>query len=797
MAVKIKSIDIHAFRGIPELYLPIEGKNLLIRGENGTGKSSIVEAFEFFFTGSISHLEGTRGISISRHGPHIKYDASDVKVSIAFDPGNICLTRTFETHPKPPILLSKYLNSARSGTFILKRSQILEFIASQPADRFRALASIIGVEPLDEIELEMMRVRDDLEGEVRIKSESVQRLLGALSSDLQSEIQAVDEVLPALNRILETANLPLIGSFNDVEAHAQKMLKVVKGASSVELISTLNLGLQQIREAIISDQFIPRMKSLSKKVEPLLQEKARVKLKLSELLDNSQQIIKEEELDTCPVCGQNIDRESVLAIINRRMEILQALSERASNIRKESVPLIAELNEAKRRISGLVDLLSKVDGLEIESLSELTLSKILNEGPVLIKKASDLQEPILLGEIQEQITLLEGLWVAVGKEIKGALDKIGLTEEEKKLLDVVRLIGNAKEKATLVSEANSELQRLKLNLQRAEEIYNSFSGSKKQKVAQIYEEIQADIQHYYSILHPDESHTDIELKLSTGQRASTELRMRSFGREAEDPRGLTSEGHLDSLGLCIFMAFVRSFNQECSLIILDDVVTTIDSRHRSRICDLLYGEFNNYQLVITTHDGIWYQELQTAQRTYRLDSKFLNLEINGWEIDTGPKIDNYLPRIDNIKNKLRVNDKTGAANDSRQYLEWILKQIILGTNAPIPIGNWLGGTVKDLEPHAKKRLLSLVDDNDYIKMVKEAFDQLERTVPFGNLLSHDNILAEQVSIVEVETFFKSVVAVHLVVSCQECGAVLKYFRDTKEYRCPNTRCSNPSLMRTN
>jgi hypothetical protein len=35
MSVKIKKISIHAFRGIPDLELELEGKSLLLRGENG------------------------------------------------------------------------------------------------------------------------------------------------------------------------------------------------------------------------------------------------------------------------------------------------------------------------------------------------------------------------------------------------------------------------------------------------------------------------------------------------------------------------------------------------------------------------------------------------------------------------------------------------------------------------------------------------------------------------------------------------------------------------------------------
>jgi len=59
MPTKIKKIRIHGFRGIPDLELELDGKNLLLRGENGTGKSSIVDAVEFFFSGKISHLYST------------------------------------------------------------------------------------------------------------------------------------------------------------------------------------------------------------------------------------------------------------------------------------------------------------------------------------------------------------------------------------------------------------------------------------------------------------------------------------------------------------------------------------------------------------------------------------------------------------------------------------------------------------------------------------------------------------------------------------------------------------------
>ncbi|MBE9594444.1 MAG: AAA family ATPase, partial [Proteobacteria bacterium] len=193
MTVKIKTINIHAFRGIPDLELQLDGKNLLLRGENGTGKSSIVEAIEFFFTGKISHLEGTKGLSLQRHAPHVNFDPDDLNVELTFNPDSVSLNRTFGVSPSPPEQFKDYFQITQKGIFILRRSQILTFIISKPADRFREIGSIIGVEPLDEIELEMKRVRDNLKGEMDSKEEKISGLISDLSTIIEKDITRVED----------------------------------------------------------------------------------------------------------------------------------------------------------------------------------------------------------------------------------------------------------------------------------------------------------------------------------------------------------------------------------------------------------------------------------------------------------------------------------------------------------------------------------------------------------------------------------------------------------------------------
>jgi hypothetical protein len=796
MQIRIKTIGIQAVRGIPDLELELDGKSLLLEGENETGKSSIVEAIEFFFTGQISHLERVQGLSLRRHGPHVNFDPKDVKVEITFDPGNVSLSRTFTSLPSPPKQFEDYFQITQKGTFILRRSQILAFIISQPADRFRTIGSIIGVEPLDAIELEMMRLRDALKGEIDSKKEEIKRLIEDLSTIIGKDIVKVEDVLPALNEMLRKTNLPLIKSLEDVDKHAQRMLRAVRREGGIDRIRVLNELSEATEVPLIAEEVGDELIGLNDKVKHLLQEHIRLELSVAALLESGRAVIEEEKLDICPLCEQKIDRERLLARIYNRLRTLLDLSKKASEVRIMSVPII-------NKLSGIVDRLSSTV-LKIELLPELAeekdklLKKIgfLSDFVEKITSAKDLKNEIPIQELSQQKDEINMVWTSIPTKCSQLLDDIGLTEKEKRVLEVVRLIEQARSKSKDISKVYDELGTCRSQCELAETIFSTFSETKKAKIQEIYSSMQGDIQNFCSILHPNEPHPNIELTLALGRRASTELKVESFGRVGEDPRALRSEGYLDSLGLCIFLAFVKKFHEGCPLIVLDDVVTTIDARHRENICKLLLREFGDKQLIITTHDAVWYEQLRASQRAYGVDGNFKNLCIVGWDIDAGPIIRPYKPRWERIQEKIASRDKRGAGNEGRQYLEWLLKQICDITDASVPVKNWQKGMVGDLLPHAKNRIETLVKDEPYKRKVSVAFTELEGTTILGNLLSHDNLLIDSVSIEEVKSFCSCVHELHGVFLCPDCQHFINYYCDLKILRCSNPSCQNPIELKT-
>jgi DNA repair exonuclease SbcCD ATPase subunit len=796
MPVKIKTINIHAFRGIPDLELQLDGKNLLLRGENGTGKSSIVEAIEFFFTGKISHLEGIKGLSSQRHGPHVNFEPNDVNVELTFDPGDVSLNRTFAVSPSHPEQFEDYFQITRSGTFIMRRSQILTFIMSKPADRFRAIGSIIGVDPLDEIELKMMRVRDDLKGEIKSKEEKIDGLINDLSTIIEKDITKIEEVLPTLNEMLQESDLPIIKSLEDVDKHAEEMLKAVKKTETIDKIEVLNKILGTTKTELIAKEIIDELNDLNNKVKHLLQEDSRSELSVVDLLESGRKVIEEEETDICPLCEQKIDREKLLAKIDDRLKILRDLSEKASEVRTMSVPVINKLNGTVDEFKTTISKIELFPELAEEKSKIIEKIAFLNEFVSHITSAKDLKNEIEVQGFNQQKNEINEIWSSLSTKCGQLLNAIGLTEAEKKVLGVARLIEQARSKATELSRVRTELEMCQNHFDLAEKIYSTFSEIKKAKIQEIYNSIQGNVQRFYSILHPNELHKNIELTVALGRRASTELKMESFGREGEDPRALTSEGHLDSLGLCIFLGFVKKFNEGCALLVLDDVVSTVDAKHRENICKLLLEEFRDNQLIITTHDGVWYEQLRAFQRACGIAGNFKNLIVTNWHVESGPTITPYKIRWARIQEKIDSGDKHGAGNDGRQYLEWLLKHICEVTNASVPVNDWQGGMVNGILPHAKKRLKNLIEEGEFKEKIFEAFKHLESTIIMGNLLSHNNMLAEEVSIEEVKRFCEAVHNLRNAFLCPNCENFIGYYRDLKIIRCSNPRCENPMEVKT-
>ena len=162
-------------------------------------------------------------------------------------------------------------------------------------------------------------------------------------------------------------------------------------------------------------------------------------------------------------------------------------------------------------------------------------------------------------------------------------------------------------------------------------------------------------------------------EISPTARGGATMMVDFHGRGKHPPHALHSEGHQDSMGLCLYLALCNSLNNSgLSMIMLDDVVMSIDSQHRRNIAKLLKEKISDkYQIILTTHDRLWNRHL----RSEGVVSSNKSIEFSAWSIDEGPLILSEKGDWGRIESLLKDGDVKGAAHRLRHTAEWFLREV--------------------------------------------------------------------------------------------------------------------------
>lgn len=795
---KIKTINIKNFRGITDSKLNLDGKSLIIKGDNGTGKSSIVDAFEFFFTGEISRLKGTRGISLKKHAPHVNYNANDIQIEVIFNNGT-SVFKDFKNNLHPPHQLEDYFNTTVGKKFILHRAEILEFITTTPSERFKSIANIIGIKELDDKELILKKARDKVKGEYQFYTKDIDSIFQDLSKLLENKITEEHQILKSINTFLSKKNFPEIESLDKISSSIENRYKsiIVKRQESKKL-AVVKEVLEAINRFRIKTDIAIQAQEISKfainKAEMIQKNTSNI----TDFLKLGKDILIDDELQTCPFCEQTIDTNLLIQQVTKRMDEIYESTKIASSIRQKVSEIEFALSEMTSNLGNIIYKIKEVPQLTIfeEPLSEIQdflemYSKVLFDD----KK----QKENIESTFKKKLESLEKIIREIREKSKRLKYEIDLTREDHETLECIEVMQNVRIKHEDLLKNRKKVEQKEKEFSRADQIYSKFLDIKRTKIQELYNNLQALIHKFYIKIHPNESYENLRLKIKPNARASTNLIMDCLGQTKEDPRAYSSEGHLDTLGLCIFLAFHKRFNQDCPLLILDDVVSTVDNGHRNRIAELILTEFSDIQCIITTCDGIWYKQLLAHQRVLKLESKFKNINIIDWALDSGPVMKKVKLDWDLLMDNINQGDITAAGGKARTYFEYLLKEFCERMKVPIPYKNDPRYTVAELfnpaQSRVKKLLKKVPDTNKLKSAIFRSFENLKSNQFMFNLLAHDNIEAHEFNLEEVKSFCNMILKFSEAISCPECKRFLKYEQGPREIRCVNPKCQKQLLVR--
>lgn len=596
---RIRQLHIENFRGIGRSQpINLDGKDVIIFGNNGTGKSSLVDALEFHFTGRVARLTGRAGVKDRTAIPHL-HTTDPVYICLTYSSGQPVVAGYPHKLSSIPKNLQNWYQLAQARPFILRRNQLLEFISAKPAERYQQISRLIGIEKLDKIErvwLEQLR-RCKLAAQSAENNHNQRR--NRLSELCGAPIYQPIDCLQAINQKLQTFGQPPATQRADLQdRHLALTQHVGQTAESVRDLPPLVYALgEQIETAST------HYRTLLNKLDSLWQSEAAIPIAdLMPLLTAALTHVQAHRPKNCPLCNQSAppnlqaQLEAQLAQFTAIQSARDAVKQAQQAFERTRRTLLDNLTQLKARLA--VAHLSEYDAAldaalqVVDELRQLTLDEPARQRPdtSALRRLYQQTLPLLADDLE-----LRAKQPMVNDRQSAELNFAAT------LPRIDELWGQMLTTAQMFATADAQRRQVQI-------VYDSLVAARKGAVARLLRVMSADFERLYSTLHPHEGYGSIQLDVITNRRGSLDLRT-DYQNQNAHPLNFLSEGHLDSLGLCIFLAFVKHFNDDLRLIVLDDVLTTIDADHRRRVVALLQHEFADYQLIMTTHDVGWAREL--------------------------------------------------------------------------------------------------------------------------------------------------------------------------------------------
>lgn len=223
-----------------------------------------------------------------------------------------------------------------------------------------------------------------------------------------------------------------------------------------------------------------------------------------------------------------------------------------------------------------------------------------------------------------------------------------------------------------------------------------------------------------------------------------ELMAKFAGLDAP-PQAYFSQSHLDTLGLCVFLALAARDRSSETVLILDDVLGSVDEPHVERVIGMIYELSTKFQhTIVTTHYRPWREKFRWGWLKPGQACQFV--ELTGWAIDDGIRVVSSLPEIERLKALLNESpiDSQAICSKAGVVLEAVLDYLTQKFECAVPRRQGAAYTLGDLLPAISGKLRDALSvelrdgltdatapSNSTVKL-KPVFDELTRIAQARN-----------------------------------------------------------------
>lgn len=791
--LKVKKITIENFRG---LRLPVSvdfvkgssTTSALIYGRNGTGKSSIVDAWEWLHKFYIESLS-REGISLSDL-PHKATDGNNSYISVDFQHPTIT-NATAKFNPKKlatPIITGEYNEFRALSAYpnYLRYIDLNEFICNKrKAERYEYIAKYFGLEKFSQLQ-------DTLQAALNKQTANLQILQNTLATNKETVNTitgqtTVDEatVVKFINTVAAKHKIPAITTFKEAETVKKALKKIIetnpvaKELTEWKAFQTRQNSFYPITTAkancIALEKLFADLKLNEESIKQLI---------LSSLYSEGIEIIsKLNDKSKCPLCDETFQGDLLKHVTDKHNSL--------SDLTKKKKEFDSKKTLLERQFEGIS---RKIAAIEAES-SAIVLAAFQAFFKDLATIYSTL--PTLLTTVKKQLKDLNALSISSDTAIakidtiisgeaankKNVADKISalLKDEPTKTLaldfaNVSNIIDHFKN----YSINNAKVAYLKGINDNLQTFFSHLTTYIQTEIQNTFSEISSDVVDYFNVL--ENSNPDIKnpaLKLITGKDKAVELEIEFVSEKVRPAFKFLSESQVNSFGLAIFLAAVKRFNQGFKFIILDDVVNSFDSFKRPRVAQLIATKFSDFQVLMITHDQIFFD---TVSRNF---PEWQRYKFTSWDYATGPKFKPSKNYLEDIQAYIDDDNAITAGQTLGRYLEWILG--ILNENMKTPITYKVENvyTLAEFYEPLVKRFRDKLKQAGNQHKLSGLFDEFETVTIFRNYCVHWKNEATTFSTDEIAAIFNKWLEVEKMIFCTSCKSFVRYDKhESNEYvRC--------------
>jgi energy-coupling factor transporter ATP-binding protein EcfA2 len=686
---RITKITMQAFRGVRDAFeINLQnGQSLLMYGDNGTGKSSLADAIEWYFTGEIEMLAKEGREHAVRHLGATKDQGTLVAIETSGELGGAIT---------PKSLNQAAIDAVARETFLLRGRTIADFVDKSKGEKWTALQQLLGLGSIDELRADLQKARTELK---RGKDDSATKLKQAEAAlKARSVDPKKDAILAKLGKLAEACGFDAQDSIDEyLRLDVQSLVAAPSSAASTRrtLVATL-------AQEMLATDLKPSLGAFED-WNSVLEDADSIDATHVDVLGAAQRWAKAHpDSKTCPVCDKKIAADALGEKIEKTLADLQEHAGRFSGAEKGARDLadtLAGLFQERTRWRN--------KGRELK----LELPAVPADGSIAVKAAIAARKSVDEASVKEWLGTL-AKWDDAGKKIllEQKLDEEGPSSKNQ-AFELMQLLVAAKQWSDALAEATKDGDAY----DRADSLFEAFQTEQRKYVQTVLEQISTEVGRLFGRLHPAGKIGSVSVE--TWADKGIELAIDFYGQRQRPPHGVLSESYMNSVAIVLFLAMARTFNEKLETLVLDDVVNSFDVTHRGRLGELLLEEFQDWQLVVLTHDRYFFEQIRRKVKGWQA------YQVLGWSYDRGPALREQKAATD-VDAALELLDEGhvgDAARRGRRGLEHLLKELCEGLEVPLPyrrgndnefreIGTLLMGLRRLLKDDSKgKQFLAAID----------------------------------------------------------------------------------------